>query len=301
MSDMSEKRKCLIAGGNGLIGSHLADALKSDYEVRFLSRQPAGRPNFFSWDIDAQTYDPAAFKDIDLVVHLAGASVAGGRWTADYKKKIIESRLSTTRLIARALKDTGSVECAVSASAVGYYGNRGSEAVDELSEPGSGFLAETSLLWEEALAELSKAVKRNVILRIGVVLSKSGGALAEMARPFRFFAGAIPGSGENFIPWIHIDDVCGLIAHADKNGWNGVYNAVSPGIVRSREFYTALALTLKRPILLPRVPEALLRIALGEMADMALEGANVSSDKARNAGYRLRYANLRGALSNLIG
>lgn len=294
-----------ITGGTGLVGSRAAAMLtEKGHEVRLLSRT---RPPFL-WNPDAGEISQAALDGVDAVVHLAGENIAG-RWTQAKKNAIVESRQRAADLLLHALQNSGKRPVVVSASAIGYYGDRGEEVLTEDSRPGSGFLAETTALWEKALARFDSAASRSVILRIGVVLDRHLGALPKMALPIRMFAGAPLGSGKQYLSWIHIEDLARLICFAIdrsfeprglKTDLNGIYNAaVAP--LTNREMTQKIARAIHRPAFLPAVPEFVLKTMLGEMSALVLESARVSSGKIEAAGFVFRYADIDAALANLLG
>jgi uncharacterized protein (TIGR01777 family) len=293
--------KALITGGTGLLGRSLLANLQDPV---VLSRDPAragqtsqaGRA--LRWDPASEPAPPEALQGIDVVFNLAGEPVAEGRWTQDKKRRIRDSRLlATSNLIAglRALDRKPGV--LVSASAVGYYGDRGDQELDETSQAGQGFLAEVCAAWErEALAAEALGV-RVVCVRIGIVLAPGGGALARMLTPFRMGAGGRLGSGKQWMPWIHIDDVVGILLHAARNeAVRGALNAVSPQPVTNAEFTQALGRALHRPAILP-IPKTALRIAFGEMSEVLTASQRVLPRSAARTGYPFKHAGLEGALA----
>jgi len=238
----------------------------------------------------------------DAFVHLAGESIAGGRWSARRKKLITDSRVLGTRNLAEGFQRCGSAPgVLISSSAVGFYGNRGDEELDERSSPGTGFLSDLSVSWEKEANRITSLGSRLVLLRTGVVLSTTGGALFKMLPPFRLGLGGRLGDGKQFMSWIHLDDQVDIIEFALKNrSVEGVLNATAPNPVRNIEFTRQLAEILHRPTLFS-VPGSLLRLALGEMADaLLLEGQRVLPRKAAEAGFRFRYPELSKALLDLL-
>jgi hypothetical protein len=254
------------------------------------------------WDPAAGKIDAAALEGHDAVVHLAGENISQ-RWTAKQKSKILESRIRSTRLLVEALaRLTNPPNVLVSASAIGYYGNRGDEILQEDSAAGIGFLPEVCREWEAATQPAAEAGIRVVNLRFGLILSPGGGALAKMFLPFKMGVGGVLGSGRQYWSWISIDDIIGVIHHALRNeSLQGPVNAVSPNPVTNREFTKILGHVLKRPTLFP-VPAFTLRLVFGEMADeMLLASARVQPAKLLNSGYDFRYPELEGALRHLLG
>jgi uncharacterized protein (TIGR01777 family) len=247
--------------------------------------------------------DQARLEGLDGVVHLAGESIATGRWTAEKKARIRDSRVKGTRLLCESLARLDQPpRVLVSASAIGYYGDRGDEILHEDSASGSGFLAEVCHMWEAATEAASQRNIRVVNLRIGVVLSAMGGALATMLFPFRMGLGGIIGSGRQFMSWIALDDLLGSIAYALRTDTiRGPVNAVAPHPVTNREFTKTLGRVLARPTLLP-MPAFAARLAFGEMADeLLLSSARVEPARLSAAGYDFRYPTLEGGLRHLLG
>jgi uncharacterized protein (TIGR01777 family) len=292
-----------VTGATGLIGQALGAALvaRGDQVTALSRRHGAGLPR----GVAPVEGDPAlagrwieALARADAVVHLAGEPVAGGRWTAARKARIAASRLDSTRRVAEAVA-AGGPGVLVQGSAVGFYGDRGDELLDEGAAPGHGFLADLSVRWEAAAAPAA-ARARVVLLRTGVVLARQGGALPALARPFRLFAGGPLGDGQAWQPWIHLADQVGLILLAlDDARASGPLNAVSPGSVRQAELARTLARVLHRPNLLA-VPAAALRLAVGEMAEVLLASQRVVPARAQALGYRFRFPALEPALRDLL-
>jgi len=291
-----------IAGASGLVGKHLCAALDADgHRVVRLVRRAAAGPSEAEWDPARGRLDPAALEGIDAFVHLSGASIASGRWSPVRKREILESRTVSTRLVAAALARLSSKPALIAASAIGYYGDRGGEWVDETSRPGRGFLAEVCVEWERACDAARAAGLRVVNLRIGVALDRSAGALAAMLVPFRLGLGGRLGSGAQYMSWITLDDLLGVIRHClVSTSLAGAVNAVAPAPVTNAEFSRVLARALGRPALF-RVPASVLRLVLGRAADeLLLGGARVSSRKLEQSGYRFRDPELEAALERLL-
>ncbi|MFD2721500.1 TIGR01777 family oxidoreductase [Hymenobacter monticola] len=308
MTDTSP-RKVLITGGTGLIGTRLAEMLiDSGYEVALLSREPAKSSHFrsFRWDPRAGTIDDAAILYADYIVNLAGASVSDGKWTDERKRDIMSSRLGGLALLHRELSNPRHhVQAVISASAIGVYGDTGDQLLTEETPPGlptHDFLADVAHQWELAAAPIAHLGIRTVVPRIGIVLSKEGGALPQIARPVKLGAGAALGSGKQYMSWIHLDDICRLfIAMLEGAAWEGTYNAVAPNPVTNQEFTRELAEVLHRPLILPKVPAFGLKLAMGEMSDIVLASQRVSAAKVLAQGFRFEYPELRGALQALYG
>ncbi len=296
--------KVFVTGATGLIGRALCLALlERGDEVSALSRQAAAS---LPRGVRPVLGDPAAagpwteaLGQADAVVHLAGEPVAGGRWTAERKARIAASRLDSTRLVA-AVVAAGGPRLLVQGSAVGFYGDRGGEPLDETAAPGRGFLAELSVRWEAAAAPAA-ARARVVLVRTGLVLAREGGALPVLARPFRLFAGGPLGDGTAWQPWIHLADQIGLLLLAlDDPRASGPLNAVAPAPVQQAELARTLARVLHRPNLFP-VPGVALRLVVGEMAEVLLASQRVVPARAMALGYRFRFPTLEPALRDLMG
>jgi uncharacterized protein (TIGR01777 family) len=293
--------RILVSGASGLIGSALVPVLeRAGHDVLRLSRR-AGPPGVVAWDPDAGRLDPSAIDGIDAVVHLAGENIAGGRWTPARKAAIRSSRIRSTDLLARTVAGLDRPPSVfVSASALGYYGHRGDERLTESSPPGSGFLAAVCREWEAATAPAEAAGIRTVHLRIGLVLAREGGALAEMLLPFRMGLGGPLGSGRQWWSWIALEDLVRAFEHAlAVPELRGPVNGVA-GAVTNREFTKTLCRVLRRPMFLP-VPRFALKLLLGEMAEaLLLASARLEPDRLRATGFRFGHAELEPALRELL-
>jgi len=298
--------KILVTGSRGLIGSALVPCLTAaGHQVTRLVRgqlSPA-EASEISWNPDRGQLDPAALAGFDAVVHLAGENIAAGRWTAERKARIRDSRLVGTRLLSQTLAQLSRrPKVLVSASAVGFYGDRGEQPVDEASPPGAGFLAQVCRDWEAATGPAAAAGVRVVSVRIGLVLAARGGALAKMLPVFRWGLGGRLGSGRQYMSWITLDDVVAAIAHAlATEALRGPVNLVAPQPVTNRQFTKALGRVLGRPALLP-VPAFVLRAIWGQMAkELFLSSARVTPRRLLDSGYRFRDPELSAALRRLLG
>lgn len=295
--------KVLISGGSGFIGKKLTEKLQaSGHEVAWLSRSDKNKIKSFVWDIKSKTIDPNAMEWADAVVHLAGASVAGKRWTADYKNQIYTSRINSSQLIIEAIKKADTPPSAlVSASAVGYYGGfkQHEGFFVETDPPANDFLATLTKDWEKEIFVIENQI-RTVALRIGIVLSTDGGALEQMMTPINYGVGAALASGKQVLSWIHIDDLVDLFKFSLENPIAGKFNAVAPNPVTNLEITKAIAKQLKKPLLLPAVPGFLLKVILGEFASFVIKGARVSSKKIESVGFKFTFPLLSEALRNLI-
>lgn len=301
------RKKVLITGGSGLIGSELSQLLlERNYEVVLLSRNPkkTGKGiTAYKWDIGKRYIDPEAFAGTNFIVHLAGADVAEKRWTESRKKEILNSRVNSAGLLYQYLKENPhSVEAFISPSGISYYGlETGQQKLTEESDPGDDFLAEVTKAWEQSADKIAALGIRTVKLRIGIALSGKGGALAALAKPVKFGIAAPLGSGNQIMSWIHISDLCNMIIFAMENDHlKGTFNAVAPNPVSNKTFTKEIAKTLKMPNFFPPVPGFMLRAMLGEKASIVLEGADVSSRKIEAAGFSFAYPELKAALHNLL-
>ncbi len=286
--------RVLVTGGTGFIGAALCHALTgAGHAVTVVARHLEHVDGAaIGWERVS-----AAVRESDALVNLAGEPLGSRRWSARQKELIRESRVRATRTLVDAAAAAGPrPRILVNASAVGYYGPRDDEALDESAGPGAGFLADVCRAWEEEARRAEDLGLRVVRLRLGVVLAADGGALARMLPPFRAFVGGPIGSGRQWMSWIHRDDVTGLVVAALTNdGYRGPVNATAPQPVTNREFARALGHTLARPAW-PPTPAFALRLALGEMAELLLTGQRVLSGVASRLGYRWRYPELGGAL-----
>ncbi len=299
-AQMPNQPRVLISGASGLLGSPIAASLSSNHEIVRLVRKPAGGPGEIPWE-PGKALDPGLVSGFDAVIHLAGESIVG-RWTAAKKTRIRDSRVLGTTTLADALARTSrKPRVVLSASAIGYYGDRGDEILSEDRPCGAGFLAETSHAWEEATEPARQADIRVFLLRIGVVLAQQGGALDKMLLPFKLGLGGRIGSGRQWWSWIHLADIVGAVQHILKaDSLRGPVNVVAPNPVTNSEFTRALAQVLRRPAFLP-VPAFAARLALGEMADAALLASQrVEPAKLTASGYTFRFPELWGALQDLI-
>jgi uncharacterized protein len=302
---VDETPQVAITGASGMVGSVLTRSLEAGgHRVTPLvrSRDRAG-PDAIFWDPAAGHIDVERLEGFDAVVHLAGENLGAGRWTDARKARIRQSRVEGTRLLSEALAHLQRPpQVLISASAVGWYGDRGAEPIDETSPPGEGFLAEVCRAWEAATAPAEDAGIRVVQLRMGVVLSPRGGALAQMLPVFKLGLGGRLGSGDQIMSWIHLDDVVSAYVHAlSAPELEGPVNAVAPEPVPNADFTRILASVLHRPALLP-VPAAALKLALGrDLAEQALLGGQyVLPRRLTTSGFHWRYPQLEVALRHLL-
>lgn len=295
--------KIAVTGASGLVGQALLGLLKMEsHEVISLVRKASNcSKESVLWNPEKHTIDLNGLENVDGVVHLAGESIVG-RWTDTLKNKILKSRLDGTQLIAESVaKLQKPPKVLVCASAIGFYGDRGEEVLDESSPAGKGFLSEVCQAWENAALPAKKAGVRTVHLRIGIILSAKGGALAKMLPPFKLGLGGILGDGQQMMSWVAIDDVAGIILCMLKNSkLEGAVNAVSPAPVTNRDFTKALGKALHRPTFFP-VPSFGIRLLFGEMADaLLLASARVLPKKLQENGYVFKYSHLGPALSAIL-
>lgn len=296
----------LITGGTGLIGSRLTELLlENGYEVSYLSRRKADITNVkvYLWDVEKGYLAEEAIRNADFIIHLAGAGVADERWTDSRKQEILNSRTQSSQMLYGKLKQVPNrVKALVSASAIGIYGaDRGEEVLTETSPYGNDFLAEVTKAWEASVQPVAELGIRTVLLRIGIVLSEQGGALPKMAQPVRLGAGAPLGSGNQWMSWIHVDDLCRMFIYALENAQlQGAYNAVAPNPAKNAELTKEIAGVLNKPFFLPNVPAFALKLAVGELAVSVLGSAKVSSRKITEAGFTYRFPDLTDALRDLL-
>jgi uncharacterized protein (TIGR01777 family) len=297
-------KSILITGGSGLIGTRLTELLLTKgHRVFHVGRHKGnGRVPQFVWDTRLGIIDPRAIAGADVIIHLAGAGVAEHRWTKSRKEEILGSRLNSTDLLFHALKKGDhQIKAFISASAIGYYGLSSDDSVkNETSPAGNDFLAQVTQQWEQASSRISSLGIRTTVLRIGIVLSANGGALPSMAKPIKLGVGAALGSGKQWMSWIHLDDLCGIfIKAAEDDTLHGIYNAVGVEPVTNLGMTKTIARVLRRPLWLPPIPGIVLTFALGEMAEMVLNGSKVSAEKIQEAGFRFQFTELTAALQDL--
>ena len=295
---------CVVSGGTGFIGRRIVDRLQRDgHEVAVWTRRPLSETRVgvraFAWD--PLHGEPAAesLEGMDAVIHLAGEPVAQ-RWNVEVKNRIADSRVAGTRRLAYAMgRAQAKPKVLVSASAIGYYGERGDEVLTESSGPGQGFLADVCRGWEAEADRAAEFGIRVIKMRIGFVLGKDGGALARMAPVFRLMAGGKLGSGRQWMPWVHADDVADMFVYAAENRISGAWNVTSPNPVRNEEFTRELGKAVHRPAIFP-VPAIALKLAFGELGQHMLDSTRVIPEAAQQAGYQFRFPELGAALNNLV-
>lgn len=299
-------KNILIAGGSGVVGKRLTELLlERGYTVAWLSRETRQQPGVrsFTWDIKRQLIDKAAFEFANAIINLAGAGVIEKRWTRSYKNEIYNSRVQSTSLLADYIAhQTNHVNVLVNASAIGIYGNDFDKEATEETEPASTFLSKVCKDWEAAASQAQQSGVRTVFVRTGIVLSKNEGFIGQLKTPAKWYAGTALASGSQVCSWIHIDDLCAVYIAALENGsMSGAYNAVAPVPTTNKQLTYLLAKELNRKIILPNVPAFVLKLALGEMADMLIGSQPVSAQKILDTGFVFRFALADEAIHDLLG
>lgn len=298
-------KNILITGGSGMIGTRLTTLLQEKgYNVAWLSRSASHTEEnikVFNWDIKQETLDKEALDFADAVVNLAGTGIADKSWTDKRKEEIIRSRVDGINLLYNKFKVAAKKpECFISASAIGYYGDRNNELLQETAPPTNEFLSICCQKWERAADKFNQLGIRTVKIRTGIVLDKNDGALPKIAKPVKLGIGSPLGSGQQWMSWIHIDDLCRMYIFAIENASTiGAYNACAPQPVTNKEFTQTVAATLKKPLWLPNVPAFALKLVLGELSKVVLDSSKCSSDKIKHAGFKFEYENLSTALQAL--
>tara|TARA_B110000046_G_C13023155_1_gene412343 strand:- start:4283 stop:5158 length:876 start_codon:yes stop_codon:yes gene_type:complete len=289
--------KILITGGTGLVGTRLTQMLVDrNHDVVILSRNPKNK-NEFKWDVSKNYVNTEAFKNVDYIIHLAGAGIADERWNAERKKIIIDSRVKTANLIFNAIKENSiSIKGFISASGIGYYGAVTTTTIfKETDTVGNDFLGDVCKKWEDAAHQFSTESIPVTILRTGIVLAKKGGALDKMKTPII----SPLGSGKQYLAWIHIDDLCQMYIQSIEADLTGIHNAVAPEQHTSITFSKTLAESIKKPYLGIGVPGFMLKLLFGELAVILLEGSRISTKKIEKNGFSFRFKTLKKALYNL--
>jgi len=298
-------KKILITGGTGLIGKELRELLRlQGHDVSILSRSKKEHPHFrfFQWDVEKDYIEEGALN-VDCIIHLAGAGIADKPWTNDRKKIIIDSRVKTTALLGKKLREMdGEKPGYIGASAIGIYGNQDSRPFneDEESTNRDNFLVEICHQWEEAHEQLNKVVGQWAVIRIGIVMSPEGGALNKLLIPMKGRVANYFGDGSQIFSWIHIGEICRMFSYMVENEISGIYNGVAPNPVNGKELANALASVKSGPYLKFGVPETALRLMFGEMADAVLASSWVSSDKIEKSGFHFEFEKIDKALKDLI-
>lgn len=301
----------LVTGANGLIGTRLCEMLlQKGYVVNTLGREirnqkSEGRPNTkrFVWNIEEGRIDAAAFENVSAIIHLAGAGIAEKRWSTERKVEIADSRVKSTQLIFNFLKkNKQNVHTFISASAVGYYGDCADKVLTELHKPGTGFLADLCKHWEKAAQQFNKLNIREVRMRTGIVLAKNGGALPELTRTVPFGFASYFAKENLYYPWVHIDDVCGIMLHVLENeSLHGAYNTTAPSPLLMKDLMKEILRARKSKALLVPAPPLSIQLALGEMSQMLLSSQRCSAKKILESGYKFRFGEIGNALRDVTG
>ena len=302
--------KVLITGGSGLLGKAISNILlKNNYEVVWLSREVDTHTTLnaqtikkYKWDVEKQFIDDAAFENVEHIIHLAGAGIADKKWTDAYKKEIINSRVKSSELLFNYItKLNVPIKTFVGASAVGYYGAiQSDKLITEDEKPYTDFLAQACIAWEHSYKPIMDKGIRTPIIRIGVILSTNGGAYKKMLPPFKFNLGSSIGSGKQYLPWIHINDVANIFVHVLQNSnLNQTYNAVATELVTMDTFTSQLAKSIHRLKFLPKVPTFILKLVMGESHLMVTEGLKISNQKIKIEGFKFEFETLNAALKDL--
>lgn len=285
-----DKEKIVITGGSGFVGKHLTKLLLSEgYYVVHLSRSVNSKAGVktYEWNIKKKTVDVRALENASHIIHLAGAGVADKPWTYKRKLEIVKSRIDGIPVLLEAVqKNNIALKSFITSSGINYYGTKTSEHIyTESDQAGDDFLAKTCVYWEN-YADKFSPVSRVVKLRTGVVLDKNEGALVKMMEPFKYGLGAAIGSGQQYMPWIHVDDLCRMYLHAIKNTTlNGAYNACAPQHITNTDITKHIAKFLNKKLWLPNVPSFIMKLLLGDMAGILLQGSRCSCDKIISTGF----------------
>lgn len=298
------KEVVLITGANGLIAKELAKKIGNEYDVRFLTRKKR-QPNEYEWDLKKGTIDESALENVSHIVHLAGANISEKRWTAERKKELISSRVDSASILRNTLrKKEIKLKSFISASGINYYGTKTTEKIySENDSPGHDFLSEVVVLWECAADHFKEQnlADRVVKIRTAVVLSEKEGALKKMLPPIQYGIGSALGSGKQYMPWIHIEDICSIYEFALKHPTlHGAYNAVSPQHATNAELTQKIAEVMNKPLFMPNVPAFVLKMLFGELAIAILEGSRASSQKIQDTGFQFKFPDLHESLIDLL-
>ncbi len=297
--------RVLIAGGTGLIGRHLSKSLQEHgYEVAILSRNRSNLSHIrsYSWDLNQNEIQIEALNNCDYIINLAGENIGAKRWTRKRKQEILESRTKSSKLIFDNLKkEKHKLRTFITASAIGYYGAETSDHIYRESDRSArDFLGQTCSKWEQAADQFAQVGVRTVKIRTGIVLSKVGGALAKLNIPIRWGFASPIGHGKQYMPWIHIEDLCNIYIYALQNQeMTGAYNAVAPEHITNKEFIRKAAQKIDKPFWFPNIPAFVLKLGFGQLSSMLLSGSRVSSEKLLAAGYSFQFPDIDSAFENL--
>jgi hypothetical protein len=294
----------LVTGGTGFIGKKLCELLSNKgHKVGILSRNQHTKHNSYYWNLETRHIDAKAIVEADYIIHLAGEGIADKRWTNERRQILINSRVETANLLFEKVKELNpNLKAFISASGIGYYGATTSKKIEtENDAPGNDFISSICEVWEKAASQFGALNIRTVIFRTAVVLSREGGALEKLSQPIKFGIGAPIGNGKQYIPWIHIDDLCNMYVEAiENNEIEGIYNAVAPEHITNKSLTKIIAKKLKKPLWLPNIPAFVLKLIFGEMAVILLEGSRVSSEKIASTEFKFKYPTSTKALHNLL-
>ncbi|MBL1220767.1 TIGR01777 family oxidoreductase [Chryseobacterium sp. L7] len=298
------KEIVLITGAGGMIARELSKKLGNEYTVRFLTRKKKHDQDF-EWDVKNKKIDEAALDNVSHIIHLAGANISEKRWTKERKQELISSRVDSAGLLLETVRKKNiRLNSFISASGINYYGTVTTDKIyTENDPPGNDFLSEVVVLWERAADDFKEQnlAERVVKIRTAVVLSKEDGALKKMVPTILYGIGSALGSGKQYMPWIHIEDICSIYETALKNSaMDGAYNAVAPQHTTNENLTEKIAEVLKKPLFMPNVPAFVLKLIFGELADALLEGSRASSQKIQDTGFQFKFPDLKKALENLL-
>lgn len=298
-------KKILISGATGLVGNKLARKLfERGYQVEILVRSKPQNSDFrsYEWNYEKKFLEEGALDNTYIFIHLAGASISK-RWTKAYKEEVYKSRVDSAQFIFEEMQKLKIFpEAVISSSAVGIYGQTTSQQIfTENDQPANDFLGEVCKDWEKKAFQFHELGSRVVCVRTSTVLSEKGGALEVLKKPIELNVGAALGTGDQYFPWIHIDDLVNIYVKAVEDvSMNGAYNASAPDFINNRELTRKIASHLDKKLWLPNIPKFIIKTVLGEMSVLALEGSRISSNKIENAGFKFQYNNLDAALSDVI-
>ena len=295
----------LVTGASGLIGKSLVDLLLAErHKVKTIGRSSKSDERFqsFVWNYKEDYIEEGALDGVDVIIHLAGANISSGRWTPQRKKEIVDSRVETTELLFRKVKEQDlPIKSFISASAIGYYGAVTNEFIySEEDAPHTDFIADVCVKWEQAAKRFEEIGISTTILRTGVVFGETGSALQKLTLPIKYGVGSPIGSGKQYMPWIHIEDLCEMYLGAVDNKIKGIYNAVAPNHATNKDVVKTAARVMRRPCFMPNVPTGLMRTIFGAMSAILLEGSRVSAQKIENSGYTFKFPKLESALEDLL-
>lgn len=298
-------KKIAITGGSGLIGRALTEHLvQAGYQVVWLGRQSGidGPVRVFRWDPNIHFVEAGALQGVDILINLAGAGIADERWTPARKQLLLSSRVQSANTLFHILKtQPHQIKTLISASGIGYYGDEGDTLLTEDNNAGTAFLSTICKQWEQAAAQVEVLGIQTSLLRFGIVLSAQGGALEKLSATARWGLGAALGTGQQWMSWIHIDDLCRMILHLLKHPEHqGIYNAAAPQPVRNKEFMHILSQQLKRPFWLPAVPAFVLNTLIGELSESLLASQRCSAEKISSTNFQFQFPDLSLALSDLL-